>query len=196
MSKADVEAMIRTLPADEQRRARRFYNEHAWSYCNLLGEHVPHPYEKHNVIEDLFSRERFVVDNTSISKSSWRGVRHKDKAFIITPPLSWVQPHTKSFLKDICGHNNNVFLVGITKDETHNKTLMQFDVLDEVYMLAFNDVLLTEASMGKGEILQRQKHDRRINNEVWKFDILSFLGVQAVEDIPRELNDRWVAVKE
>jgi len=99
MTKEQVEEILaKSTPQDRERIQKML--QHSCSVYDFVGNHLPHPYEKENLLEIIGKRDTYVVDTNSEWKRACREQVHKAKAFIITPALSREQTYTKDLILD------------------------------------------------------------------------------------------------
>ena len=156
MTKADIEKI---LPKDSKEREQALKClEHSMSMYDIYGNHIPHLYEKENLLDLISQRDMYVVDTNSEWKKECKV--HPDKAFIISPALSREHPNTKDLILDATRCKlGNIFTVGLYAK--NGRVLI--DRVDENYCYFFDMPKLTEASReGGGTSLNRKKKFGRI----------------------------------
>jgi hypothetical protein len=161
MSKEQVEEILAEESPQGRERILKIL-EHSCSMYDFSGNHLPHPYEKENLLEEIRKRDTYVVDTNSEWKKECKN--HLDKAFIITPALSREQENTKELILDEARCKlGNIFSVGIIA----NPGYVLIDRIDQHFQHAFDNAKLTQASKGKGPIVANQKaeHQRQIEHE-------------------------------
>lgn len=172
MPKRQVEHILASQSQQDRARILKLL-EHSCSMYGFTGKHIPHDFEKEDLLDVIKKRDTYVVD----SNSDWKKVctENPDKAFIITPALSRENPNTK----DLILHEKrcklgNIFSFGIDA----NLGCILIDKIDEVFHYSFDNAKLTEASRGKGETVAKQKAETWTAIEVEK---------QTIRDIIREM---------
>ena len=173
MSKEQVEEILAKESPQGRERIRKML-EHSCSMYDFSGNHLPHPYEKENLLEEIRKRETYVVDTNSEWKKECKN--HLDKAFIISPALSREQVNTKELILDE-GRSKlgNIFSVGIIIAKT---SYILIDRIDEHFQHNFDNAKLTQASKGKGPIVANQKAEHQKQIEYEKEQIRFQVGLE------------------
>jgi hypothetical protein len=161
MTKEQVEEILaKESPSGRERILKML--EHSCSMYDFTGKHLPHPYEKENLLEVIRKRDTYVVDTNSEWKKECKN--YLAKAFIITPALSREQENTKELILDETRCKlSNIFSVGIIPKPGY----VLIDRMDSYFRYCFDDFKLTQASRGKGSIVANQKieHRQQIEHE-------------------------------
>jgi len=166
MTKEQVEEILgKSTPQDRERIEKML--QHSCSMYDFTGNHLPHPYEKENLLEIIQRRDTYVVDTNSEWKKECK--LHLDKAFIITPALSREQLNTEDLILDESRSQlGNIFSVGIIPNKSiPNQGYILIDRMDSHFQYCFDDAKLSKASKGKGQIFTQQKivHRHQIEYE-------------------------------
>ena len=66
MTKQDVERILPMLSPEDRKQAIKCL-EHSCSFYDEFGNHIPHDYEKENLLELITQRDCYVID----TNSSW-----------------------------------------------------------------------------------------------------------------------------
>jgi hypothetical protein len=177
MSKEQVaEILAKESPQGRERILKIL--EHSCSMYDFLGNHIPHPYEKEDLLEVIRKRETYVVDSNSEWKKECKN--NLDKAFIITPALSREQQNTKELILDEArAELGNIFSVGIILTPGYAfPGYVLIDRIDKHFGYAFDNDKLTQASKGKGQIVANQKEEHRRQIEYEKEQIRFQVGLE------------------
>src|SRR5258708_32469642 len=97
MKKDYVEQILPQLSPEEREQALRAL-KHSCSFYDELGNHVPHDYEKEDLLDSLSHRECYVIDNCSDWRKEYPKHENRGKAFIISPALARENPNTKELI--------------------------------------------------------------------------------------------------
>jgi hypothetical protein len=172
MTKKQVEEILaKESPSGRERILKML--EHSCSMYDFAGKHLPHPYEKENLLEVIQKRDTYVVDTNSEWKKECKN--HSDKAFIITPALSREQENTKDLILDEARCKlGNIFSVGIIPKPGY----VLVDRIDSHFQYCFDDAKLAQASKGKGSIVANQKIVHRQQIEYEKEQIRFQVGLE------------------
>ena len=158
--------------------------DHSCSMYDALGNHLPHDYEKENLLEVIGKRDAYLIDNSSEWRKHCLLPENRDKAFIISPSLSRENPNTKELILDkVRCKLGTIFSVGILPKRGGNFCIL-VDRLDEHFRYTFDNAKLTEASKGKGPTVAKQREEiwRMIENE--KREIRPLIEAQRAADLP------------
>jgi hypothetical protein len=113
MPKQVVESILPTLPPQDREQALNAL-QHSCSFYDEVGNHLPHDYEKENLLEVIDQRDTYIIDNSSEWRKECLLPENHDKAFIISPSLSRENPNTKDLILDKTRCRlGNIFSVGI-----------------------------------------------------------------------------------
>ncbi len=156
MPKKEVERQLAMLSKQDREQALKAL-EHSCSMYDAFGKHLPHDYEKENLLEVIGKRDAYAIDNSSEWRRACLLPENRDKAFIISPSLSRENPNTKELILDKarCGLGN-IFSMGILPKLGGDFCIL-VDRIDEHFRDTFNNAKLTEASKGKGPTVAKQK---------------------------------------
>jgi hypothetical protein len=177
MTKEQVEEILaKSTPQDRERIQKML--KHSCSMYDFTGSHLPHPYEKENLLETISKRDTYVVDTNSEWKKESKS--HLDKAFIITPALSREQMNTEELiLNETRSQQGNIFSVGIIPSHNiPNEGYILIDRMDSHFQYCFDDAKLSRASKGKGEIFAKQRTTHRQQTEYEKEQIRFQVGLE------------------
>jgi len=157
------EALAKSNPHEKERINMML--QHSCSMYDFSGNHIPHPYEKENLLEIISKLDTYIVDSNSNWKDECK--HHLDKAFIITPTLSREQINTEELILNKGRANlGNIFSVGIVLNEGNpNQGYVLIDRIDGYFKYCFDEAKLSNASKGKGEQFARQKEIQRLQME-------------------------------
>lgn len=179
MTKEQVEEILaKSAPQDRERIQKML--QHSCSMYDFVGNHLPHPYEKEDLLEIIRKRDTYIVDTNSEWKKECREQTHRAKAFIITPALSREQLNTKELILDEARSElGNVFSVGIIPNVSiPNQGYILIDRMDSCFQYCFDESRLSQASKGKGEIFLKQKVVHRHQVEYEKEQICFHLDLE------------------
>lgn len=177
MAKEQVEEILaKSTPQDKARIQKML--QHSCSMYDFAGNHLPHPYEKEDLLEIIGKRDTYVVDTNSEWKKESKS--HLDKAFIITPALSREQLNTEELiLNEARSQQGNIFSVGIIPNQNiPNQGYILIDRMDSHFQYCFDDAKLSQASKGKGEIVAKQRIVHRQQTEYEKEQIRFQVGLE------------------
>lgn len=161
MPKQEVERHLAALSTQDREQALKAL-EHSCSMYDAVGNHLPHDYEKENLLEVVGKRDAYAIDNSSEWRKACLLPENRDKAFIISPSLSRENPNTKDLILDKTRCRlGNIFSVGILP-KLGGGFCVLVDRIDQHFRYTFDNAKLTEASKGKGPTVARQKA------ELWK----------------------------
>lgn len=156
MPKQVVESILPTLLPQDREQALNAL-QHSCSFYDEVGNHLPHDYEKENLLEVIDQRDSYIIDNSSEWRKGCLLPENRDKAFIISPSLSRENPNTKDLILDKTRCRlGNIFSVGILPMPDGSFRIM-VDRIDEHFRHTFNNAKLTQASKGKGPTVAQQK---------------------------------------
>lgn len=171
MSRKQIDELLTKSSPDQRARILKIL-EHSQSRYDFSGKHIPHEFEKEDVLEVISQRDMYVIDTNSDWKKECKA--YPEKAFIISPSLSRENQNTKDLILDAQRANlGNIFSVGI--DARINCVIVER--IDEPFRYAFDIPKLSEASRGKGEVLAKQKATNWKSIEVEKRMILDHIGL-------------------
>lgn len=171
MSRKEIDALIAKSCPEEGKRIRKIL-EHSQSRYDFSGKHIPHEFEKENVLEVLSKLDAYVIDTNSEWKKECKA--HPEKAFVMSPSLSRENENTRELILDIRRAKlGNIFSVGI---DMRIKSVI-VERIDEPFRHAFDIPKLSEASRGKGDALTRQKAQNWKTIEIEKRLIIDHIGL-------------------
>ena len=151
MSRKELDKVLAKSSPEEHARILRIL-EHSQSRYDYAGKHIPHEFEKENVLEVMSQRDMYVIDTNSDWKKESKA--YPEKAFIISPSLSRENENTRDLILDVQRAKlGNIFSVGIDR----RIDCVIVERIDEPFRYAFDLPKLSEASRGRGEILANQK---------------------------------------
>jgi len=151
MTRRQVDDILARESPQGQERIRKIL-EHSCSMYDFSGKHIPHEFEKENLLDAIGKRDTYVVDSNTNWKKECK--ENLEKAFIISPTLSRENPNTKDLILEAARCKlGNIFSVGIDA----NLNCILVDRIDEPFHYAFDKAKLTEASKGKGPTVAKQK---------------------------------------
>lgn len=165
MSKAQVEEVIAKSSRQEGEQIRKML-QHSCSMYDLSGNHLPHPFEKENLLEVIKQRDTYIVDTNSTWKKECKDF--PGKAFIITPALSREQQNTEELiLSEKRNKLGNIFSIGLILSQVHPPAYVLIDKVDEHWENNFDAGKLRQASGGRGPIVAQQKidHQKQVSKE-------------------------------
>ena len=183
MPKKEVERHLAMMSPPDREQALNAL-DHSCSMYDALGNHLPHDYEKENLLEVIGKRDAYLIDNSSEWRKHCLLPENRDKAFIISPSLSRENPNTKELILDkVRCKLGTIFSVGILPKRGGNFCIL-VDRLDEHFRYTFDNAKLTEASKGKGPTVAKQREEiwRMIENE--KREIRPLIEAQRAADLP------------
>ena len=183
MPRAEVERHLAMMsPPDREQTLKAL--EHSCSMYDALGNHLPHDYEKENLLEVIGRRDAYAIDNSSEWRKQCLLPENRDKAFIISPSLARENPNTKDLILDKprC-HFGNLFSLGILPKLGGGFCIL-VDRIDEHFIYTFDIAKLSEASKGKGPTVAQQKAEiwKIIENE--KREIRPLIEAHRAADLP------------
>lgn len=107
------------LPETERQRIRDFA-KHSISFYKETGEHIPHPFDKENLLAVLMRMECYIIDsNLPGSVSDATKPENKNKAFILGQTFTDERENLEDALlgSRVDNSNNNLFAFGFVGDE-------------------------------------------------------------------------------
>lgn len=185
MTRKQVDNILAKLSPQEQERILKIL-EHSCSMYDFSGKHIPHEFEKENLLDVISQREIYVVDSNSDWKKECK--ENLGKAFIISPALSRENPNTKDLILEASRCKlGNIFSVGIDA----NLNCILVDKIDEPFHYAFDNPKITEASRGKGETVAKQKAEiwGQIEEEKKRFRFEIFVATLDLGSITLPFNN-------
>ena len=140
--------------------------EHSYSMYDYYGNHIPHIKETENLIDEIRTRETYILDNNSIRKSEI--VKHSDKAFIISATIGQENQNPKSLLFDETFYKSkNVFVIG----PLVNFGRVLIERIDEAYQHVFDIKKFDEGLDKTSGLYAKDKRKNWIDNFVTKDEI-------------------------
>jgi hypothetical protein len=117
----DLENFMEAEKFTETKRQRiREFAKHSISFYKETGEHIPHPFDKENLLAVLMGMERYIIDsNLPGSVSDAKKPGNKNKAFILGQTFTDEHESLKDALlrSPVDNSNNNLFAFGFVGDE-------------------------------------------------------------------------------
>lgn len=196
MKKDYVESVLPHLSPKDREQALQAL-KHSCSLYDELGNHVPHDYEKENLLDALSQRDCYVIDNCSDWRKEYPKPENQEKAFIISPALARENPNIKELILDNDRYKyGNIFSIGILPIQGGRYRIM-VDRIDKHFRHVFNLPALTEASKGKGETVAEQKKKNQKTIDVHKKQIRDCLRIVNASDLlqPTDLSITVIAAE-